>query len=133
MGRLWCRHRGRVLAVSWLQVARRIPQMKSSRRIMLGLLCAACGGAVWAQATTPVKAAASAASAPAKTKAHIVVIEDDNARIEESRSRGTVTRITVQSKLPGARPYEIQVAPPGRDPSQERGNAGRPAWSIFNF
>lgn len=118
--------------------------MKSSRHLVLGLLCAACGGAVWAQAEAPAKAgvsaagaasAARAASAPAraKAKAHIVVIEDDNARIEEVRNRGTVQRITVQSKVPGVRPYEIQVAPPGRDPSQERGNAGQRTWSIFNF
>ena len=114
--------------------------MKSSRHLVLGLLCAACGGAVWAQAAAPAKApakaessAASAASAPARAKAHVTVIEDDNARIEEVRSRGTVQRITVQSKVPGVRPYEIQLAPPGRDPSQERGNAGQRTWSIFNF
>ena len=141
MRRLWRRHSGRVLATSLLQAARRIPQMKSPSRLVLVLLCAACGSPVWAQAAAPAKTNASgtpanpaaAASAPAKAKAHIVVIEDDNARIEEVRSRGTVTRVTVQSKLPGARPYEIQVAPPGRDPSQERGNAGRRAWSIFDF
>jgi hypothetical protein len=119
--------------------------MKFSTHWVLGLLCAACGSAAWAQGTAPAKAAASAAlpataapaapaaSTPAKTKAHIVVIEDDSTRIEEARNRGTVQRITVQSKLPGVRPYEIQVAPPGRDPSQERGNAGRRAWSIFDF
>ena len=63
----------------------------------------------------------------------MVVIEDDNARIEEVRNRGAVSSVTVQSKVPGARAYQIQVAPPGRDPSQERGNAGRRAWSIFDF
>ena len=136
MRRLWRRHSGRVLAAGLLQLARRIPQMKPSSRLVLVLLCAACGGPVWAQAAAPAKSivtATTAASAPAKSKAHIVVIEDDNARIEEVRSRGTVSRVTVQSKLPGSRPYEIQVAPPGRDPSQERGNAGRRAWSIFDF
>ena len=115
--------------------------MMVTTRLALGLLCAACCGAVWAQAAAPVKAAASAASAStaapasakAKVKDHITVIEDDNARIEEVHHRGTVSRITVQSKLPGARAYDIQVAPPGRDPSQERGNAGRRAWSIFDF
>ena len=110
--------------------------MKPSSRLVLVMLCAASGGPVWAQAAAPAKSivtATTAASAPAKSKAHIVVIEDDNARIEEVRSRGTVSRVTVQSKLPGSRPYEIQVAPPGRDPSQERGNAGRRAWSIFDF
>ena len=121
------------MAAGLLQGARRIAQMKFSPCLVLGLLCAACGGAVWAQAAAPVKAAAPAASSPARAKAHVVVIEDDNARIEESRSRGSVSRVIVQSKLAGARPYEIQLAPPGRDPSQERGNAGQRAWSIFNF
>jgi len=109
--------------------------MMINNRFALGLVCAAWGGAVWAQAAIPAKAAASAASAPAKlqAQAHVVVIEDDRARIEEVHGRSGVQRITVQSKLPGARPYEIQVAPPGRDPSQERGNAGRRAWSIFDF
>ena len=107
--------------------------------LVLGLLCAASGSAAWAQAAAPVKAAAPAASAaiaasaPAKARAHVVVIEDDGTRIEEVRSRGTVQRITVQSKVPGVRPYEIEVAQPGRDPSQERGNAGRRTWSILNF
>ena len=108
--------------------------MKSSHRLLLGLLCAACGGPAWAQAAAPAQTTlTTAASAPAKTKAHIVVIEDDNARIEEVQGRGSVQRITVQSKMPGVRPYEIQLAPPGRDPSQERGNAGQRTWSIFNF
>ena len=78
-------------------------------------------------------APAAAASAP-KPAAHVTVIEDDNARIEESHGRnGTVQRVTVRSKIAGARPYEIQLAPAGRDPSQERGNAGRPGWSLLNF
>ena len=106
-----------------------------STRLALGLLCAACGSSAWTQAAAPVKPAASAASsaAPSKAKAHVVVIEDDNARIEEVHNRGAVSSVTVQSKVPGARAYQIQVAPPGRDPSQERGNAGRRAWSIFDF
>ena len=113
--------------------------MMVSTRLALGLLCAACGSSAWAQAAAPVKPSASAASsaassaAPPKAKAHVVVIEDDNARIEEVHNRGAVSSVTVQSKVPGARVYQIQVAPPGRDPSQERGNAGRRAWSIFDF
>ena len=113
--------------------------MMVSTRLALGLLCAACGSSAWAQAAAPVKPAASAASsaassaAPPKAKAHVVVIEDDNARIEEVHNRGAVSSVTVHSKVPGARAYQIQVAPPGRDPSQERGNAGRRAWSIFDF
>ncbi len=78
---------------------------------------------------------AAAASAPGQTDAGLqrTVIEDDRVRIEETRVRGTAQRITVKSKLPGVRPYEIQVAPAGRDPSQARGNAGQRAWSIFDF
>ena len=117
--------------------------MMASTRLVLGLLCAACGSSAWAQAAAPVKPAAGAASsaassaapsaAPAKAKAHVVVIEDDNARIEEVRNRGAVSSVTVHSKVPGVRAYQIHVATPGRDPSQERGNAGRRAWSIFDF
>jgi hypothetical protein len=39
----------------------------------------------------------------------------------------------VQSKVGGVREYEIQVAPAGRDPSQERGAAGKRTWSLFSF
>ena len=63
----------------------------------------------------------------------VVVIEDDGVRIEETRVGGAVRRVTVQSKVGNVRAYEIQVAPAGRDPSQERGNAGRRAWSLFSF
>lgn len=76
---------------------------------------------------------ASAATATAKKPSHVVVIEDDNVRIEEVRSRGRVQSIHVQSKLGNVKGYDIQVAPAGRDPSQERGNAGQRTWSLFNF
>ncbi len=60
-------------------------------------------------------------------------MEDDNVRIEEARSRGRVQSIHVQSKVSNVKGYDIQVAPAGRDPSQERGNAGQRTWSLFNF
>ena len=84
-------------------------------------------------ATDKATAAATAASGAAHARPHIVIIEDDGARIEETHVGGRVQRITVQSKIGNVRAYEIEVAPPGRDPSQERGNAGRRAWSILNF
>lgn len=62
-----------------------------------------------------------------------MLIEDDGVRIEETRLRGAATRITVQSKVAGAKAYEIQVAPAGRDPSQARGGAGQRAWTLFDF
>lgn len=97
-----------------------------------GLLALACCGSVLAQAATPARAA-SAVPAAAKARPHLVVIEDDGARIEESHAGGRVQRVTVQSKIGHVRPYDIQVAPAGRDPSQERGNAGRRTWSILDF
>ena len=109
----------------------------TSNTCAAGALALALCGAAWAQPAQLVAAkvpqpAASAASAP-KARPHVVVIEDDGARIEETRVGGTVRRVTVQSKIGNVRPYEIQVAPAGRDPSQERGNAGQRTWSLFNF
>ena len=104
--------------------------MKSTLQLAAGLLALAGCGPLLAQASAPAGAASGAA---AGARAHIVVIEDDGARIEETRVAGRVQRITVQSKIGNVPAYEIEVAPPGRDPSQERGNAGRRAWSILSF
>lgn len=99
-----------------------------------GALALALCGMAWAQPGSPTAAAAPApaASAP-KSRPHVVVIEDDGVRIEETRVGGAVKRVTIQSKVGNVRPYEIQIAPAGRDPSQERGNAGQRAWSLFSF
>ena len=96
----------------------------------------------WAQPQASAAAASAAASAPALPAAAGTrldeslqrrVIEDDGVRIEETRLRGAATHITVQSKVPGARPYQIQVAPAGRDRSEPRGGAGQRAWTLFDF
>ena len=106
-------------------------------RLATGLLAlAACTARAEPALVTPagVSPGASAAGAvAAKPRPHVMVIEDEGVRIEETRVHGSVQRVTVQSKVGGVRPYEVQVAPAGRDPSQERGNAGRRAWSIFDF
>ena len=112
--------------------------MMSTRHLAAGLLVAASLNPVCAQpvsvsvaVTQPAATATPAARAGAG--AGVTVIEDDNARIEEVQGRSGVQRVTVRSKVAGARPYEVHVAPAGRDPSQERGNAGRHGWSILNF
>jgi len=79
------------------------------------------------------QAAASAASAAAPAGATKTVIEDDAVRIEEVRLRGQAQRVTVKNKIPGVKDYEIIVPPGGKDPSQERGAAGKRAWSFFTF
>jgi len=110
--------------------------MPSPHRLLAWSCCVAAGVAL-AQPSPPQPAASTATSASgsaaAKERPHLVVIEDDNVRIEESHVRGSVRSVTVQSKTPGVRPYEVQVAPAGRDPSQEKGNAGKRSWSLFDF
>jgi hypothetical protein len=128
-----------------------MPSMKSVMRpavLVFGLLAWA-GTAAGADAAAPpaetprepVRQAereepASPVTAPARRAEPRVeqrIIEDDHVRIEELRVRGQTRRITVQSKVQGAREYEIIVGHGGRDPSQDRGNAGRAAWRIFGF
>ena len=79
-------------------------------------------------ASSPVPAAAPDPNLPERR-----VIEDDQVRIEEVRVRGQVRSVTVQSKLAGARPYEVDVGRPGRDPSIHRGAAGQSRWSLLDF
>lgn len=78
--------------------------------------------------------AASAASAPAGLAPGTRVFEDDNVRIVETRgNRGELQHITVYSKIPGVKSYQIIVPPGGRDPSQGHSTAGQRAWSLFEF
>jgi hypothetical protein len=107
-----------------------------SRAAVGAAVSSAVTAAASAPAGTPVSAPISptpAAAAATAKSGTVVVIEDDQVRIEEVRSRGRVQSIHVQSKLANVKAYDIQVAPPGRDPSQERGNAGQRTWSLFSF
>jgi hypothetical protein len=63
----------------------------------------------------------------------VTVIEDDNARIEETRRRGQVVRVQVQSKVGQAPSYDIIVKPGLEPASQQRGAAGRSAWQVLSF
>ncbi|CAD5373779.1 conserved exported hypothetical protein [Rubrivivax sp. A210] len=86
-----------------------------------------------AMAAEPPAPAPRAASAPAEAVARRTVIEDEGARIEETRLRGAPQRIVVQSKLLPVAPYEIIVGPNGRDAAQQRGATGQTAWSVLSF
>jgi len=108
--------------------------MTSLPRLLAGLTLWGMAALAWAQAATPAPPAAAASAAAIDAGATMLtVIEDDGVRIEETRSRGQVQRITVQSKLGDAKPYEIIVGPGGRDPSKDRGAVGQSAWSLFDF
>jgi hypothetical protein len=61
------------------------------------------------------------------------VIEDGKVRIEETRVRGQTQSVTVTSKLPGVKAYEVIQPPLGKDPSQDKGAAGKRTWSLFDF
>lgn len=62
------------------------------------------------------------------------IAEDDHVRIEELRVRGESRHITVQPKLPGARPYEIVPASGALDPSQRGRRApGQSQWRVLSF
>jgi hypothetical protein len=98
----------------------------------------ACCAGGHAQAPAQAAAAASAPAAAASAAPHgaaprRTVIEDRGVRIEETRVGGQARSITVQSKIPGARPYEIIVGPAGRDINKDHGSAGQSTWSIFDF
>jgi len=91
-------------------------------------------------AASDPKAAVAASPAPANlpsTAANAAsdkrVIEDEQVRIEETRLRGQTQYVKVQSKLPGVRAYEVIMPPPGKDPSQDKGAAGKRTWSLFAF
>jgi len=80
----------------------------------------------WAQA-------ASAPAAKVPSQPLVTVVEDDSVRIEESRNRGRVQSVTVKNKTSPLPAYQVQVAPAGRDPSQEKGNAGKRTWQLLSF
>lgn len=105
--------------------------------LLLGLAGGACSqaAAVAAVPQAPPAPPATAASAPSRDRMTptLTVIEDDGVRIEEKRLNGLAQRITVQSKVQGAKPYEIIVGPAGRDASKDRGAVGQSAWSVFDF
>ena len=109
--------------------------MLTIQRCSCALLLLASAQASLAQAAAlgVAPAAASAAARPAAVLPQKQVIEDDKVRIEETRLRGQAQRITVQNKVGSLRGYEIILPPAGKDPSQDRGAAGKRTWSVLDF
>ncbi len=104
------------------------------QRLGAGMLLLGWAGVACAQAAPPLPAASAATASPRdRLTPTLTVIEDDGVRIEEKRLRGQAQRITVQSKVEGAKPYEIIIGPGGRDISKDRGAVGQSAWSLFDF
>lgn len=136
MASLW---RGRLGPSARAGRLRRILRMHTTFRCALvpALLAAAAAHAATAPAALPpavtATAAAPAASEAAKGAVDKRVIEDGKVRIEETRVRGQTQSVTVTSKLPGVKAYEVIQPPLGKDPSQDKGAAGKRTWSLFDF
>jgi len=67
-----------------------------------------------------------------------IVVEDNNARIEELRERGEVRNVTVHSKiLPFVPDYEIVVGDASREPvagpNGQHGIIGQRVWRLLDF
>ena len=101
-------------------------RMPLHHRVCL-LLLSGCALSAWA--ADPAEPAPRSGEPKVENK----VAEDDQVRIEELRVRGEPQRITVRSKLPGVKAYEIVPANGGRDLSQDKRSAGQRVWSILSF
>jgi hypothetical protein len=102
-------------------------------RLLLAAVCWAAAGAGGAQTAAAPAAPAAAPAPPAAPAVERRVVEDEGVRIEQLHYRGQVQSVTVQSKLGGARPYEIVVGRSGRDPSLYKGAVGQSRWSLVSF
>jgi hypothetical protein len=125
-------------------------------QLVLALWCACTCAASPCRAQTaaaPAAAAASAASAQVRRPSIVVesdeqlersepnvrhvLIEDQGSKIEELRVRGQTQHIVVTPKVGTTKPYEILVAPGGRDMTDgtggPRNTTGKRVWSLLNF
>lgn len=100
------------------------------RILTAGGLLALAAAAFAQTATPPVDAAPGRAGEP---KVEHQVSEDDNVRIEETKVRGQTQNITVHTKRPGVKPYEVIPSSGARDPSQAGDPAGQRVWNVLKF
>jgi hypothetical protein len=86
---------------------------------------------------------AGAAVAPAsrtvagEPRVEHIVVEDNGARVEELRVRGTTQRVVVTPKVGTTQSYEIIMGDGSRDLSPgantSRGAAGKRVWHVLSF
>jgi hypothetical protein len=104
-----------------------MPRMK----LYFALVLALAGSQALAQ--TPASTSpppAEEAVLPGEPRVERIVIEDKGSRIEETRVRGQVQRITVTPKVGSRLSYEIVPAEGGAD---TRGSAGKRVWNVLQF
>lgn len=80
---------------------------------------------------------ANDARATADARIQRIVIEDDNARVDELRVRGQAQRIVVKPKNANVRAYEVLTGDGSRDLSPGHGSsraaAGQRVWPVLAF
>jgi len=114
------------------------------RSVLLPLLALSCAVGVVAQtpqtSPTPQTAetvAAEPGSGGPEPRVQRIVVEDDNARIEELRVRGATRDITVTSKLTPGVSYQVVPVDASRDqnagPSSARGSSGKSQFRVLSF
>lgn len=105
------------------------------RSALLPLLALSCAGLALAQTAEPV--AADPTTGRPEPRVQRIVIEDDNARIDELRVRGATRDITVSSKLTPGVTYQVVPVDASRDqnagPSSARGSSGRSQFRVLSF
>lgn len=107
---------------------------RPSRFLLPALALLAVATGAQAQTALPPDASASApASRVPEPAVQRQVSEDDNVRIEELKVRGQTQSITVRSKVPGVKPYEIVPSSGARDPSQPGDLSGQRLWHMLSF
>lgn len=77
-------------------------------------------------------AASTTLAAPGEPVVQRNVIEDDGSRIEETRVRGQVQRITVTPKIGSKASYEI-LPGDGSGSESSRSSAGKRVWNVLQF
>lgn len=100
---------------------------------MCALWLAASAAAMADPGTPAATSVPARAAAPGEPAVQQRVLQDEHIIIEELVVRGQPVRISVRGTAPGARGYEVNVGPGGRDPSQDSGRAGQSAWRLFSF
>lgn len=94
-------------------------------------------GLITLAAALPCQAQERALRVPIEPKVEVLVIEDDNVRVEELRVRGQVQRIVVKPKRGSATAYQIITGdgsgsqPAG--PNATRGAVGQSVWHVLSF
>ena len=106
------------------------PKLASLAKLAPALLCAC--SPLWAQ-TVPTPAPPERGEPNVKR----TVVEDGGSKIEELNVRGQVQHVVVTPKVGLTTPYEIVIAPAGRDPFDGTGGArtavGKRVWNVLKF